>query len=273
MLIEPIVSGGLGVSSVLDEASGSGLTFGFGGSVRLGIERQDIFFAIEPGVLLAEISPEQSGMIFTAGASIGGNLKYIPLRLTGTLQLASGYTDAAMSMGGKFAFRLGMGYFLSEKLLINLFYDRMLFGNVSGTRPKSLPLLQSADYNQVSLGLSMPFYLEQPEKPWKMVYRQKRAAEDARRAAEATQQPTEEQPAEPEQQPQPEAPQEPVAPPPAEAPAGETAPLPEPPLQPEAPPADLPTPDLPPAEAPPVETPPVEAPPIETPPAEAPPLQ
>lgn len=213
MLLEPSLGGGIGSSSAKDT-----LTTGFGAGLRAGIETNEMFSAIDVGytmaTLVAPVGAQATGSILSAGLTVGGNFKYIPLRAFATFNFLSNYsgevtlgaTTSDESMSSDFSIKLGIGYFASENFVINLVVDRILF--------------RQASYNQAGLTVSFPIYLHQPETPWRTRYRQLKNASP----------PPEEKPAE--QAPEPEA--APLAEsPPAEPPppAPELPPLPEQPAE------------------------------------------
>lgn len=163
ILLEPILGAGFGQSNAPLVTEDSVISYG--AAVRLGLEKDDVFSAIEAGFALAPIGPGDSGKHTTVGITGGMTMTYIPLRIYLGFDFADAYSDSAVSLGGS-AFRLGLSYYLKEKLTLNLQYGRHLFTgvNVSAT---TLPSFDSVAYSTVGLTLSMPLSLELPKTPWR----------------------------------------------------------------------------------------------------------
>lgn len=171
LLLEPMIGASGGNSSV--PLVSSDIVLGFGGGLRFGLEKEDLFSAVETNVQLVNLTGGGSGFDFTFGVTIGGTLRYLPLRFHLGYDFSDSYSDPYLALGGN-AIRVGASYFLNEKLTLTAQLFRHIYTGVSpttaGAAISEIASIGSVTYNSIALSLTLPFPVKTPETPWRDKY-------------------------------------------------------------------------------------------------------
>lgn len=210
-LVEPYLGAGFGPTSL-----GAGTGLAFGGGVRFGVETNDFFSALDASASLTDLSGGGYGFLITGGVTVGGTFVFVPLRLFFGVDFVDSYSNATTSVGG-LGFKVGAGWYFSEKMLLNVQLNRHLFTSGSG-----------GDYINAMATLSFPIQFETNKVPWRTRYRGEATAEPERFETTPPPPPADRQT--PPTAPDTQGTQEPLIPeasselPPAETPSGEELP-------------------------------------------------
>ncbi|MFP5518728.1 MAG: hypothetical protein ACLGGX_02400 [Bdellovibrionia bacterium] len=129
-----------------------------------GAVRDDFYFGLDTrydnlGGAYSQGGSTKSLNYLSIGLGIGYTLTYVPLRWTMSLDIQQrGWSDnfeGSFESGG---WRFGLGYYLSEKFIINFDYSEPFYRNANGE--KYLPRIYS-------FGISFPMEYASEKVPWK----------------------------------------------------------------------------------------------------------
>ena len=165
MYVEPSVGYGMGTVNVAKSTfAGAESMSAPSLGARLGVFFDYVFVGADLKASYLSLQGDKSNLMTTLGLGMAFTMDYVPLRFFGSLDLANNMRAQNTNLTS-FGYRVGVGYYITENILVNLEMQSAKFSALdSGSTT-------TASFQGYFATVSFPFTFGYPSTPWRERYR------------------------------------------------------------------------------------------------------